>query len=662
MFFDFMRSRSIYPLALTVLLLVSSCAVNRKITNLREGNYSADLAFLKDAFTPELDSTSTSTVTDTLKVTGLDGEEMLIMRAVKDDDGEMVAHDVLDAARVTARFRNIAERNGKVNINFQVIVPEEMVDSKWQLRLFPDMFILQDSIRLDPIYITGQDYRRTQLRGYERYDRFVSSIITDTSVFVNAFLLDNFLRRNFKEVYAFKNDTTFVSDETWHSAFGVTGPEAVKHYTYSMRKKINERKKSRMDRMFKKYVKSPIVSEGLRLDTIMRSVDGSFIYDYIQTINTRPKLRRVDIYLSGDIYEQEDMIYSIPKTGPLTFYISTLAALVDSRERYLTRIVERKASADTRCNIEFATGSHELDYSLGFNAEEMQRIRGYLSSLIQNETFDLDSVVVTSYASPEGKASYNASLSSRRAASFRGELDNWMNGYLDSLKRVQGFYIDEDGHVSVRTSLDKVKMTSRSHGENWETLDMLVESDTLITDEQRHEYMSLKDIEKDRREYLMQSKPWYADMKERLYPQLRAVRIDFHMHRKGMIKDTVHTTVLDSVYMDGVQALRDMDYERAVALLRPYGDYNAAVAHMGMGHDATAASILERLDHDARINYLMAIICSRKNDDRQAVEYYIRACEQDPTYVHRGNLDPEISLLIERYGLNKQDEEEELLF
>jgi len=34
------------------------------------------------------------------------------------------------------------------------------------------------------------------------------------------------------------------------------------------------------------------------------------------------------------------------------------------------------------------------------------------------------------------------------------------------------------------------------------------------------------------------------------------------------------------------------------------------------------------------------------------VQNYLEACDKDPSYIHRGNLDPEISGLISRYGLN----------
>ena len=48
---------------------------------------------------------------DTLKIKDEDGSEILIMKAIKDEEtGEMVATDVIEAPTVTARFRNIAER------------------------------------------------------------------------------------------------------------------------------------------------------------------------------------------------------------------------------------------------------------------------------------------------------------------------------------------------------------------------------------------------------------------------------------------------------------------------------------------------------------------------------------------------------------------------
>ena len=124
-----------------------------------------------------------------------------------------------------------------------------------------------------------------------------------------------------------------------------------------------------------------------------------------------------------------------------------------------------------------------------------------------------------------------------------------------------------------------------------------------------------------------------------------------------MTKDTVHTTVVDSIYMKGVKALCDMDYAQALPLLRPYKDYNAAIAYVGMDMNASAMDILQDMEKTAQVNYLLAILYSRQGDEEKAVECYVRSCRQNRMYVHRGNLDPEISVLIKLYGLNKDEEE-----
>ena len=100
-----------------------------------------------------------------------------------------------------------------------------------------------------------------------------------------------------------------------------------------------------------------------------------------------------------------------------------------------------------------------------------------------------------------------------------------------------------------------------------------------------------------------------------------------------------------------------MDYLEALKYLKPYGDFNTAVAYTGLGSDHSALAILKKQKRTPQVNYLLAILYARLGDEQKAVECYIRSCKQDHSYVFRGNLDPEISALIKLYGLN-QDEED----
>ena len=644
-------------LAVALLALVASCASQHKMKALQSGAYRPSLTLAQEQdYIPDI-RTDMKAQRDTFIVK--DGDrELIIMKAIKDEDGEMVAHDVLDAAVVTARFRNVAERNGRVDIEFQVIVPQSMQDSKWQLRFRPQMYIMQDTLDLDPVIITGADYRKAQLRGYQQYEKFLSTIVTNPDEFVNWWALELFIERNMPQLYAFKSDSTYVSDEQFASAYGVTEKEAIEHYTDKLARKANSWRMSRREKMYRKYVKVPIVREGLRLDTVIQAFNGDIIYRYVQPIQTRPKLRKVDVVLSGDIYESDRKIYDIPMSEPLTFYISSLSAFVDNREKYLTKVIERRVEENTACYIEFASGSFAVDERMGNNPEEIGRIKDNLITLIHNEKFDLDSIVVTSSASPEGAVRFNETLSRKRSEGISSYFGKWMTAYQDSLERERGFAVDEEGNIIIEKRAE-IPMIGRSSGENWQMLDRLIEKDTVLTAEQKEAYCNLSsqpDI--DLRERKMQKFPYYRYLREKLYPRLRTVRFDFHLHRKGMVKDTVHTTVLDTVYMDGVQAIRDRDYERALTLLRPYEDYNTAIAYLCMDYNASALQILEKLEKTAQVNYMLAVLYSRRGDEQKAVECYIRSCSQDPTYVHRGNLDPEISVLIRRYGLNAQPEDE----
>ena len=644
-------------LAIALPFLIAGCASGRKMKTLKSGTVRPSLALTKEQdFIPDIRK-DLKAQRDTFVIKDGD-KEILIMKAIKNEDGEMVAHDVLDAAVVTARFRNVAERNGRVDIEFQVIVPQSMQDSKWQLRFRPQMYILEDTLDLDPVIITGAEYRKGQLRGYQQYEKFLATIVTNPDEFVNWWLLELFIERNMPDLYAFKTDSTYVSDEEFASVYGVTEKEAIEHYTDDLARKANNKRISRREKMYRKYVKVPIVTEGLRLDTVIQTLGGDFIYRYVQPIKTRPKLRKVDVVLSGDIYESDTKIYDIPMSDPLTFYISSLSAFVDNRERYLTKVIERRVEENTACYIEFASGSFEVDEKMGNNPGEIGRIKDNLMSLMQNEKFDLDSILVTSSASPEGTVKFNDRLSKLRSEGISEYFSKWMNHYQDSLERERGFAVDEEGNIIIQKRT-QIPMIGRSNGENWQMLDRLVEKDTVMTEDEKKSYISyaeIKDI--DQRERSLQSLGCYRHMREKLYPRLRTVRFDFHLHRKGMVKDTVHTTVLDSTYMNGVQAIRDRDYEVALTLLRPYNDYNTAIAYLCMDYNASAMQILESLERTAQVNYMLAVLYSRRGDEEKAVECYVRSCSQDPTYVHRGNLDPEISVLIRRYGLNAQPEDE----
>ena len=381
------------------------------------------------------DTTATNEKDVTLKDD--QGKTITLMKAEADENGEMVARDRIIPSVVVARFRNIAERGGKVNIEFEIRVPKDMMDDLWQLRFYPKL----DSTNLEPVYITGAKYRESQLKGYERYNRFIASIITDSTRFINLKALELFIQRNIPDLYAFKQDSTIVSEARFTSVFGVTEKEAIDHYTRKLSKSLNARRAARSREMFRQYVPVPIVQEGIRLDTVITAGD-EFVYLYSETIPARNGRKKAQVTLSGKIFELNKVIYRIPETEPLTYYISSLTAFVDK-----------------------SLNSH------------------------------------------------------------------------------------------------------------------------------------------------------------------------------------------DPKYQDGVAALQNRDYKRAVTLLQEYKDINTALAYLEMDYNGTARTILETLPDSENVCYLKAIVYARTDRDEEARKYFLKACELKPSLWHRGNLDPEISWLIKHYQL-----------
>ena len=639
-----------------------SCGGPSKVERLQQNQMGASLVLPKESEIPELEFRQSKS--DTIVVQDDSGKDMLIMKAIRDDEtGEMVATDVIQAAVVTARFRNVAERHGKIDLQFQIIVPEEMQDGKWQLRFFPDMFIMEDSIRLEPVIITGKEYRKAQLKGYQQYEKFLAKIVSDTTKFIDIDQLEIFLARNIPDVFAFKVDSTEVSDEVFYSYYGVSEQQAVEHYTDHFAKRKNAKRIRNRDKMFRKYVKAPIMVEGIRLDTVIQNINGDFVYNYVQTISTRPKLRKVDIILSGDIYEQDRKIYNIPRSEPLTFYISSISSFADLTERYLSRVIERSAEANASYKIEFAKGQADIRLDLADNFEQIGFVKDNLTDLLRNEVFDLDSVVVVANASPEGSWALNGNLSKRRGDAVVKYFENFIADYRKQVAREGGFSVDEEGNIlSATVNIPKIRFISRSVPENWDLLDRLVRNEARLTEGQKERYFSHADMrDKDAREARMRGDDYYKFLVDSLYPGLRVVDFRFNLHRRGMIKDTIHTTELDERYMEGVRLLRDMEYDEAVKYLGPYQDYNAAVAYMAAERNASAMLILQNLEKTPQVNYLLAILHSRNGDAQKAVQCYMDACRQDQSYVHRGNLDPEISALIKLYGLNRQTEVDDQL-
>lgn len=538
-----------------------------------------------------------------------------------DSEGTIIIAEPLEEVVITASVKNVAERKGKVSISFDINIPERMLNTYWQIRLHPAAVLNGDTVMLDSVHITGKDYRERQIKGYELYRRFLSGIITDSSMLVHTELLELFISRNFPAIAALRTDSSLVAKDSIEGLYGISMKEAREHYRKRLAERINNRKKDIAGEKYRRYIKDPYITDGIRKDTIFDGTGEGMTYRYIQTIGTESGLGSIDIIMDGDIYYEGKEIYTMPEASPISFHITSFSTMTEDTERYLTEVIERKVMFNTSALINFRAGEYIIDENYCDNLSELEHIRAVMHDLDGNGDFVADSLIITASCSPEGSYRTNEFLAKRRAESVSGHMTG-----------------------------SRFRLSVKHIPENWERLEGLIMNDTCISDRQGI-LAIMKEISPDRRESILKRHKEYGYIRDRLYPALREVRFDFHLHRKDMVKDTIHTTVPDTVYRKGIQMLKDRHYKEAMAILGQYEDINSALAFLAMDYNASALRILQKLPESGKRDYLLAIAYSRCGNEKEAVCRFMSAVSLDRSFGFRGNLDPEISRLIDKYGL-----------
>ena len=643
------------------LLMTAGCSTARKIGNIKNSGTRAEISLANEkGYDLKTEVIERGISPDTLTVTGLDGEKLYLMRSVVDSAGNVYGSEDLSGVVITARFKNIAERGGKVDLAFDIHIPRELQDPSWQLRFRPNLHIQGDTLDLEDIYVTGSGYHSSQLKGYEQYAKFLSTIITDSTKLRYQELVEVFIERNIPALAALKHDSSAVSGTYMSGLYDISYRQVLDYYERRCRIGRNNHRSRLSPQKYRRYVRNPYSSDPIRLDTIITTPEN-ITYCYTQSIDTRAGLRKVDITRGGEINRNGETLYTMPEGEPLTFYISSVSTFMEPTTRYINKIIERRAQANTQAYIDFGQGKCDIDPSLHENQSELERIKKHIVSFLNNDTFDIDSLVITASCSPEGPFALNTRLAAGRAEAIKGYFSDFAGRYQDSLNKEASntIYIDATKggeELITREKSHSFDFMVHSVSENWERLQSMVKSDTTLQDKDGLMTILQDRLPPDEKEAMLQRCRDYRYLREVIYPKLRTVQFDFHLHRKGMVKDTVHTTVPDENYAMGLKYLGNREYAKAMEILRPYRDINTAVAFLSLDYNASAQEILQALPTSAKREYMMAIIYARDGKEQKAVQAYINSVTQDPSMKFRANLDPEISQLVKKYGV-LQDED-----
>jgi hypothetical protein len=408
------------------------------------------------------------------------------------------------------------------------------------------------------------------------------------------------------------------------------------------------------------------------LDSVV-SNRSNISYFYKQEIPTaEAEGNMLSVTLQGRVSALDHSGYRFPLSDTLEYSISSMLSFVDTMPRYVTRIIEKYAVVNDRNHLNFEVNRSDIIDTLAGNETQLARIESLMDEILNQTEFYVDSIILTASASPEGSVRKNDALARDRAHSLRERLvRKFPHSRIDTLISVR--WIGEDWTELVRLLRedDGISMSDRARaggeagkgrgarpdGRVWPNgkaeaigrmrnreaiLDMIAEHGARGSADGRRDMDAL---EKEIRARFPED---YRYMLETLYPRLRAVSFKYDLRRVGMLKDTIHTTVPDTLYARGVKLLKGRKYNEALNILGGFYDRNAAVCMLSLGLDEQAYFTLKALPENSTHRYLLAIVCARLGRDDEALSHFDRAVELNPNLKYRGRLDPEISPLLDR--------------
>jgi len=375
---------------------------------------------------------------------------------------------------------------------------------------------------------------------------------------------------------------------------------------------------------FNRFVKFPY-PEDVRLDSLVEG-RSTVTYYYSQEVKTDETSKKMLVTLQGQVLAVDDSAYRLPPSDTLSYIVSSMLSFVDTIPRYRIKVVDKFVTVEDRNYIQFFVGDTRVVDTLGDNRRQLDKITGLMRQIVEQKEFYVDTITLTAASSPEGAYAFNERLSQGRAAALKRYLVRQYGRSIDTMLTVR--WVAEDW-----TELTNRIRTDREIGNRDAILELIAEEKNPDRREQAIRQQFSKE---------------YAYIRSVIYPQLRAVNFRYSLRRKGMVKDTIHTTELDTAYARGVQLLQKRKYAKALYILNDYNDRNTVVAHLSLDHNERAMELLATMPKDAVTEYLRAIACSRLGRKAEGREHFLEACRLDGRMEYRGNLDPEIAELLKQ--------------
>ncbi len=408
------KTRRIIPYALLSGLLVS-CVTDHKLARVRISQPQMKEAVADTGFRLPRQITWTDDK----------GKEHIVTEATKDSvTGEYITQMELSEITVVAKSKQVAERNGKINLDFIVTVPGELISNKWQLQLAPVAYKPSDTLYLDRIFLSGADFAKMQRKGYMRYQAFINSIIPD-SLYLQKLFDGKGYRKALAELeeeyfQAWKHEV--LSKERWidwsdkanarfalfnyrmeRNKQAIAGYNSILEYlpAYRLRREmdgkyipskwkifaegnykirtrnITPEDSASITRRFTDYAKmaenrkrkeqaGEMYEKYVRFPYEAARLDtvikegDNFVYYYKQELPATENTKKIDLTLDGQILSKDETKTQLPPSDTITYFISSMVQFLDRSPRYKKKIITRKDEVNLRAYVTYKSGATEF--------------------------------------------------------------------------------------------------------------------------------------------------------------------------------------------------------------------------------------------------------------------------------------------------------------
>ena len=589
-------SKRIWTISACICLLMTACNTAQRLNRV-ENNYQNSIRL---PFRSEVNDTAKIKVPQFVTFKDADGKDKLIMTAELDSvtgNYELTGGQLAEIT-VTAAAKSVAERNGKVNIDFVVTVPGALMMKDWRMVIRPYLDNGGERIKMDSLEITGKVNYNFNIRRQRQLNRELDKVNRSKSAIERRAEWAGLRRGKKVEPVVSQLGTQVAYDTEINSAADLSGL-------------------------------------GMRLDTVMTRGED-YVYFYSQQLQSQGLATRLKVWFDSYIVNCGDDVYTMGTSDTVSFNIASFLQFMDRAPRYVRKTVYRKVTDKMTAHIQFHQGKYEVIDTLGNNRVELDKVRNKLKELYDGNEFVVDTLYVTAFASPEGAYSLNAELSRKRGQSIK-----------DYLSMMDTYHVlpDYDQIIANNTA------------EDWKKLRELVLQSPYI--QYAEQIARIIDTQPDadwRETQIRNAYPAdYQYIREHIYPQLRTVDFTFCLARRNMVEDVTFTDEIDTEYARAIELMQQRKYKEAMPKLLEYRDLNTALCYMSLGYNKTAIQILNEQVETADREYLKAILYAREGDIPKAVQLYMKSCEMDDSKIMRGTLDPEIADIIKAYGLHANE-------